>query len=202
MVSTGRWSRAHYFSLSYIANTIKCFLIAITTIITLKCNLILCITGYLSMQSLEDIAWKRLSSNDFSFLWKLPYATRSKVGNQSSGPVWVLKHWVFICVYNVTFIGPKVGGTCFVAPSRPHLSLTFINVFLKALMNLSHNHTNIVSHGMGTHSKITRLHALAVATLPQRGWLVDVSRMHQADTTTADLMSAHVHSCGFVAAAV
>lgn len=49
VVSTGRWSSGHYFSLSYIANTIKCFLIAITTIITVKCNLILCITGHLSM---------------------------------------------------------------------------------------------------------------------------------------------------------
>lgn len=67
VVSTGRWSRGHYFSLSYIANTIKCFLIAITTIITLKCNLILCITGYLSMQSLEDLAWKRQSLKWFLF---------------------------------------------------------------------------------------------------------------------------------------
>lgn len=90
-----------------------------------------------------------------------------------------------------------------------HLTLTFINVFLKALMqqalwmNLSHNHTNIVSHGMGTYYTITSLHELAVATLPQRGWPVYVSRMHQADTTTADLMKrAHRHSCGFVVAAV
>lgn len=116
-----------------------------------------------------------------------------------------LKHWVFICVYNVTFIGPKVCGACFVAPSCPPLTLTLINVFLKQQMlwmNLSHNHTNIVSRGMGTYSKITRLHELAVATPPQRGWPVDVSRMHQADTTTADLMKrAHVHFCGFVVAA-
>lgn len=55
VVLMGRQSRAHYFSLSYLANMIKCFLRAITTIITLKCNIILCITGNWRRKLLETI---------------------------------------------------------------------------------------------------------------------------------------------------
>lgn len=43
------------FLLSYLTNTIKCFLIAITALITLKCNIILCITGNLRRKLLETI---------------------------------------------------------------------------------------------------------------------------------------------------
>ena len=59
-----RWaeSHKHYFSLFYLANTIKCFLKAKTTIITVKCNIILCISGN----------WRRTLSETIILTWITP----------------------------------------------------------------------------------------------------------------------------------
>lgn len=61
VVSTGRQSRARYFTLSYPANPIKCFYgsgdsgVCLTAIITLKCNTIFCIAGKLRRNLLKTI---------------------------------------------------------------------------------------------------------------------------------------------------
>lgn len=175
VVSTGRWSRGHYFSLSYIANTIKCFLIAITTIITLKCNLILCITGYLSMQSLEDLAWKRLSLKWFFFSLEASIHDQKQSGESI---LWACIDPQTLSVYlclECHIYWAKSSWDLLCSPIFPSSYLDIFKCFSKSAhaagagMNLSHNHTNIVFHGMGTYFTIMSLHKLAVATLPQPG---------------------------------
>lgn len=113
------------FLLSYLTNTIKCFLIAITALITLKCNIILCITGNLRRKLLETIRPQlenAITKVIYDFLQiSLKASCSLKLSREGNIPVDVhsSSYTESLFVFRMSrFFELKMGGTRFVASSQ------------------------------------------------------------------------------------